>query len=84
MNRNLNGAMFELRKAEALLHSFECLYLDYEFLPEEKEKAEHGAYIFYCLRDAVIKAIDSIQEYEAECKIVDVIRAAREAQGIEP
>ena len=63
MNRNLNGAIFELGKADALMHSIENLYLDFDFLPEEKEKAERGAYVFYAAWDAIKKASDCIEEY---------------------
>lgn len=82
MNKNLNNAMFELGKAEALIASIEALYMDFDFLPEEKQKAERGAYTFYCLMDAVQSAANFLEEYSAECRIVDVIRANREANGI--
>lgn len=73
MNRNLNNAIFELGKADALMHSIESLYLDFEFLPEEKEKAERGAFVFYALWDAVKKAAASIDEYCGDCRVVDVL-----------
>lgn len=38
MNKNLNNAMFELGKADALLASIEALYMDFDFLPEEKRR----------------------------------------------
>lgn len=82
MNKNLNNAMFELGKADALLASIEAMYMDFDFLPEEKEKAERGAYTFYCLMDAVKAASNFLEEYSAECRIVDVIRASREANNI--
>ena len=79
MNKNLNNAMFELGKADALLASIEALYMDFDFLPEEKQKAERGAYAFYCLMKA---ATTFLEEYTAECRIVDVISSAREANKI--
>ena len=82
MNKNLNNAMFELGKADALLASIEALYMDFDFLPEEKQKAERGAYAFYCLMDTVKAATTFLEEYTAECRIVDVIYSAREANKI--
>jgi hypothetical protein len=76
--------MFELGKAEALMASIDALYMDFDFLPEEKQKAERGAYTFYCLMDAVQNAAKFLDEYTAECRIVDLIWANREAHGIEP
>lgn len=82
MNKNLNNAMFELGKADALLASIEALYMDFDFLPEEKQKAERGAYTFYCLMDAVQSAAKFLEEYTAECRIVDVLNAVRETHDI--
>lgn len=82
MNKNLNDAMFELGKADAMMASIEALYMDFDFLPEEKQKAERGAYTFYALWEAIQKAAEDLTEYSAECRIVDVIRAAREANNI--
>lgn len=82
MNKNLNNAMFELGKADALLASIEALYMDFDFLPEEKQKAERGAYTFYCLMDTVKAAAAFLEEYSAECRIVDVIQATRGANNI--
>ena len=73
MNKNLDKAIFELGKADALLHSIESLYLDFDFLPEEKEKAERGTYVFYALWDAVKAASASIDEYCGDCRVVDVL-----------
>ena len=84
MNRNLNDAIFELGKADALMHSIESLYLDFDFLPEEKEKAERGAYVFYALWDAVKKAADSIDEYCGDCRVVDVLETVAKLRDNEP
>lgn len=36
MNKNLNDAMFELGKADALMVAIEAMYLDFDFLPDRK------------------------------------------------
>lgn len=82
MNKNLSNAIFELGKAEALIAAIDTMYMDFEILPEEKEKADRGAYTFYCLMDAVQSAVKYLEEYTAECRIVNVIQAARESNGI--
>ena len=56
--------------------------MDFDFLPEEKEKAERGAYAFYAVWDMVKKATECLDNYTAECRIVDVLTAVREANNI--
>lgn len=84
MNRNLENAIIELGKADALLESIDLLYMDLQFMPEEKTRAKRWAYSFYCLMDAVRNASEHLDEYLAECRIVDVIQEARRAKDIEP
>lgn len=81
MNNNLNNAMFQLGTADALLHSIENLYMDVDFLPEEKEKAERGAHVFYALWDAVKKAADSIEEYCGECRVVNALETVQKMRN---
>lgn len=57
--------------------AIEAMYMDFDFLPEEKLKAERGAYSFYCLWDTMKKAAECLEEYTAECCIVDVLTAFR-------
>lgn len=82
MNKNLSNAIFELGKAEALIAAIDTMYMDFEILPEEKQKADRGAYTFYCLMDSVQSAAKFLEEYTAECRIVDVLTAVREAHNI--
>lgn len=81
MNKNLMKAQTELGKAEAMMHSIENLYMDFDLLPEERKKAERGACVFYAAWEAVRKATEYIEEYCGECKMVDVLQAIREAHG---
>lgn len=78
MNKYLNEAMFELNKADALLAAIEGMYMDFEIAPEEMEKANRRDCTFYCLWDAVRKATDMLEEYAAECRIVNVLTAVQE------
>lgn len=83
MNKNLMNAQLELGKAEAMMHSIENLYMDFDLLPEERLKAERGAYVFYAAWDAVKQAAEYIEEYCGEGRIVDVLRTARETMNLE-
>lgn len=77
MNKHLNEAIFELGKADALLAAFDGMFQDFDLLPEERQKANRGAYIICCLRDAIDRASEELKEYSAEARIVDVIHAVR-------
>lgn len=81
MNKHLNEAIYELGKADALIAAIEGMYMDFDLLPEEQEKADRGGFLLYCLWDAIKRARTELNEYTAECKIVDVIQAAREANS---
>lgn len=81
MNKNLMNAQLELGKADAMMHSIENLYMDYDLLPEEREKAERGACVFFAAWDAVKKAAEYIEEYCGDCRVVDVLQAIRESHG---
>lgn len=81
MNKNLMNAQTELLKVDAMMHSIENLYMDFDLLPEERQKAERGASLFFAAWDAVKKATEYIEEYSGECRIVDVLQAIRETHG---
>ena len=81
MNKNLMNAQTELLKVDAMMHSIENLYMDFDLLPEERQKAERGASLFFAAWDAVKKATEYIEEYSGECRIVDVLLAFRETHG---
>lgn len=83
MNKNLMNAQAELGKADAMMHSIENLYMDFDLLPEEREKAERGAYIFFAAWDAVKKATEYIEEYCGECKMVDALRTLHETMNLD-
>lgn len=83
MNKNLMNAQVELGKADAMMHSIENLYMDFDLLPEEREKAARGACVFYAAWDAVKKATECIEEYCGECKMVDVLRTLHESMNLD-
>ena len=77
MNKNLNNAMFELEKADALLASIEALYMDFDFLPEEdvyKRQVQYGS-VMISAAVRISRMIPSInREYvpSDSCKIKEV------------
>ncbi len=42
MNKHLDKAIFGIGKVDALMHSIEQLYLDFEVMPEEQERLNRG------------------------------------------
>lgn len=83
MNKNLMNAQMELGKAEAMMHSIENLYMDFDLIPEERQKAERGACTFYAAWDAVKKAAEYLEEYCGDCHVVDVLRTIHETMNLD-
>lgn len=80
MNRHLDEAIFNIGKVDALMYSIEQLYLDFEVMPEEQEKLDRGTYAFYALWDEIRKVADELELLSGDCRVVDAIYAANEAQ----
>ncbi len=45
MNKHLDKAIFGIGKVDALMHSIEQLYLDFEVMPEEQERLNRGGHM---------------------------------------
>lgn len=82
MNQYLSDAMDELGKADALLDAIEGLYMNFEIAPEEMEKANRRDYMFYILKDTVKKATELLDEYTAECRIVNVLETVKKQKTV--
>ena len=82
MNNHFNAVAYELGKADAMMAAVEDAVAALEPLPEDREKINRAAYLFYSAWDALKKASEELSEYGAECKIVDVIQANRAAHGM--
>lgn len=79
MNKHYCKATFEIGKAAAMLEAAELFCNDLDLLPEDREKLNKAAFLFYAALDAVKTADEELSEYSAECHIVDVIQANRAA-----
>ena len=82
MNNHFNAVAYELGKADAMMAAIEEVVATLEPLPEDQERINRAAYLFYSAWDAIKKASEELGEYQAECRIVDVIRENRKANGI--
>ncbi len=77
MNRNLNKAITGIEKADALMFAIEKTYLDFEFMPEELERANRGVNAFYALWDIVHNIAESLEALAGDAEVVDAIKAAQ-------
>ena len=75
MNRNLEKAIDKMEKADAILFAIEKAYLDFEFMPEELERANRGVNAFYALWDIIKGAATDLEELAGDEEVVDVLRA---------
>ncbi len=81
MNRNLERAIDDLKKVEALMLAYETTYLDVEPGEDNFELNENRQYAFYALWDAIRKVGDDLDRLAADTRIVDVVQAiARNGQ----
>ena len=62
------------------MYSIEQLYLDFEVMPEEQEKLNRGTYAFYALWDEIRAVADELELLSGDCRVVDAIYAANDAQ----
>lgn len=60
MNRNLNEAIFDIAKVEAILFAFENTYLELDVAPADRARADMATDAFYALRDAIRKVSDDL------------------------
>ena len=79
MNQNLNKAIFDIEKVDALMHSAEDA-LTIDVMPEERERADRAAYLFYALWDAIHQVKDDLEKLSGDCLVVDAIYAARDVR----
>ena len=60
MNRNLNEAIFDIAKVEAIMFAFENTYLELDVAPADRARADMATDAFYALWDAIRKVSDAI------------------------
>lgn len=77
MNKHYNEAAYKLGEADAMMSAIEDIFDDLDVLPEDREKMNRAAYLFYAAWDAVKKAGEELENYSDECRIVNVLEAAK-------
>lgn len=78
MNNNLNDAIVDIAKADALMYAIENTYLGaIDVEPEDKELYNRGVSAFYAVWDVIHKVSDDLERLSGDYTVVDVIRATR-------
>lgn len=80
MNRNLDKAIFDIGKVDALMRSMERLCLDFEVPPEEQERLDTAAYTFYAIWDEIRMVSDDLERLAGDARVVDAIYAANDVR----
>ena len=78
MNRNLNEAIFDIAKVEAIMFAFENTYLD--VAPADRARADMATDAFYALWDAIRKVSDDLDRLAGDCRVVDAIYAVNDVR----
>lgn len=78
MNKNLEDALFDIAKVDAIMQSIEVAYLDVAVKEEDYERKCKGEFAFYALWDAVRRVADDLERLAGDSRVVDVLRAAAE------
>ena len=81
MNRILEQAIFETGKADAIMFAIENSYLEFDIVPEEKERYNRSVFSFYAVWDIIKSVQKQLDELSADQKIVDAITAVSEAKN---
>ena len=76
MNRNLNEAIFDIAKVEAIMFAFENTYV----APADRARADMATDAFYALWDAIRKVSDDLDRLAGDCRVVDAIYAVNDVR----
>lgn len=80
MNRNVERAMLDIGKVEALMRAFENTYLDLNVSPDDYEVYNDGVLAFYALWDSIKKVGADIGRLEMDARIIDVVEAVNRSK----
>ena len=80
MNRNLNEAIFDIAKVEAVMFAFENTYLELDVAPADRARADMATDAFYALWDAIRKVSDDLDRLAGDCRVVDAIYAVNDVR----
>ena len=78
MNRNLQKAIFDIGKVDAIMYAIEHTYIDD---PDDDQEAKNrAAYAFYALWDSIKALSEDLDRLAADGKVVDAVYAVKEAR----
>lgn len=80
MNRNLNEAIFDIAKVEAIMFAFENTYMELDVAPADRARADMATDAFYALWDAIRKVSDDLDRLAGDCRVVDAIYAVNDVR----
>lgn len=75
MNRNLEQAVIDLRKVDALMLAYEITYLDLDPAEEDYELIDKRNYAFLAIQDAIALVADDLDRLASDVRIVEVVQA---------
>ncbi len=75
MNRNLEKAILDVGKVEALMRAIEGTYLDLPVEPEGEELLNDGVFAFYALWDMIHMVGEDLNRISGDLRVIDVIEA---------
>lgn len=80
MNKNLEKAIYDIQKADALMFAIETAYLNIEVEPGELERANRAENAFYALWDVIKIAADDLDRLADDQTVVDAIYAVNDVK----
>ena len=83
MNKNLNEAIFDIEKADAIMYAIEATYLDLDVVKEELELKNRSDAAFYALWDYIRKARADLDKLYNDYETLEAIKVVSEIQSAE-
>ena len=80
MNKNLDKALLDIEKVNALMYAIESAYLTIEVIPEELERADKATHAFYALWDCIRTLQIDIELLQGDETVVDAIYAVNDVE----
>lgn len=80
MNANIEKAIFDLDKVDALMYAIENSCLDLEVMPGSMEKFNRGTGAFYALWDAIHKVAEDLDRLAGDETVIDAVYAVNDVK----
>lgn len=80
MNKNLDNAILDIAKVEALMYAIEAAFLTIDVAPDQLKKADRAVNAFYALWDEIDKVSEDIDLLFGDETVVDAIYAVNDVK----